>query len=319
MTVFNDRGKRFQPRIRQASLFKDIKLHWQLYLFVLPTVAYFLIFHYMPLYGLQIAFKDFIPSHGIADSKWVGFEQFERFFQSYQFQTLISNTLILSLENLVFRFPFPIVLALLLNQLNSQRLKRTVQTVTYAPYFISTAALCGMIIILLSPSGGVLYNGLSWLLGGRDLGVPVGNANWFRPIYIISGIWQMTGWEAIIYIAALTAVSPDLYEAAEIDGASKLKKILYIDIPALAPTAITLLILNTGRVMSLGFEKVFLLQNSMNLRVSEIISVYVYKIGIMGSEYSYSSAIGLFNSVINLVLLLAVNFLSKKFAGTGLM
>jgi len=219
---------------------------------------------------------------------------------------------------LFYRFPFPILLALLLNQLRSQNLKRVIQTVTYAPYFISTAAMCGMVIIMLSPSGGVLYKGFTALSGGKDIGVPLGNPQWFRSIYVISGIWQMTGWEAIIYIAALTSVSPDLYEAAEIDGASKFKKIIYIDLPTLVPTAVILLILNAGRIMSIGFEKVFLLQNSMNLSVSEIISSYVYKIGIMGGEYSYSSAIGLFNSIINLILVVGINLVSKKLTDTSL-
>lgn len=297
---------------------RDFRRNGQLYILALPALAYFIIFCYIPLYGAQIAFKEFIPSRGIAGSAWVGLEQFERFFNSYQFQTLFTNTLILSFENLIFRFPFPILLALFLNQLNSQRLKRVVQTVTYAPYFISTAAMCGMIIIMLSPSGGILYRLLTVLAGGKDIGVPMGNAAWFRRIYVISGIWQMTGWEAIIYIAALTSVSPDLYEAADIDGANKWQKIWFIDLPALIPTAITVLILNVGRVMSLGFEKVYLLQNSMNLSTSEIISTYVYKIGIMGGEYSYSSAIGLFNSVINLILVVGVNFVSKKLSDTSL-
>ncbi len=313
------RLSRMHPGSRKPNTWRqDFKRNWQLYLLVLPAVAFFVIFCYVPLYGAQIAFKEFIPSWGIAGSKWVGLEQFERFFNSYQFQTLFTNTLILSCENLFFRFPFPIILALFLNQLNSERLKRVVQTVTYAPYFISTAAMCGIIIIMLSPSGGILYRFLSVLAGGADIGVPLGNASWFRSIYVISGIWQMTGWEAIIFIAALTAVNPDLYEACDIDGANKWQKIWYIDLPALIPTAVTVLILNAGRIMSLGFEKVFLLQNSMNLSSSEIISTYVYKIGIMGGEYSYSSAIGLFNSVVNLILVAGINFISKKLTDTSL-
>lgn len=303
--------------LRKNAWARDFAQNYQLYLLVLPALLYFIVFCYVPLYGAQIAFKEFIPSVGIAGSKWVGFDQFERFFNSYQFKSLFTNTLLLSCCNLFFRFPFPIVLALFVNQLNSKRLKTVVQTVTYAPYFISTTALCGMIIVMLSPTGGVFYNLLTALLR-RDIGIPLGNPAWFRTIYVVSGIWQMTGWEAIIYIAALTSVNPDLYEAAEIDGAGKFKKILFIDLPSLVPTAVTLLILNAGRVMSIGFEKVFLLQNSLNLGVSEIISTYVYKIGIMGSEYSYSGAIGLFNSVVNLILVLVINFVSKRLTENSL-
>ncbi len=302
---------------RWHGWYRDLTQNYQLYLLVLPALTFFIVFCYLPLYGAQIAFKEFIPSVGIAKSPWVGLDQFERLFNSYQFKTLFTNTLLLSCYNLFLRFPFPIILALLLNQLSSKRFKAIVQTATYAPYFISTAALCGMILVMLSPTGGVFYNLLSFLLN-KDIGVPLGNPSWFRSIYVISGIWQMTGWEAIIYIAALTSVSPDLYEAADIDGAGKLKKILYIDLPSLIPTAVTLLVLNAGRIMSIGFEKVFLLQNSLNLGVSEIISTYVYKIGIMGSEYSYSSAIGLFNSIVNLILVVVVNFISKRLTESSL-
>lgn len=298
-------------------LVKDLRQNYQLYLLVLPALLYFAIFCYGPMYGAQIAFKEFVPYVGIQDSKWVGFDQFERFFNSYQFKTLFSNTVLLSLYNLLAGFPIPILLALLLNQVSGKGLKKLVQTVTYAPHFISVTALCGMMVVMLSPTGGIFFKVLESIFGA-DMQVPLGNAGWFRTIYVVSGIWQHAGWEAIIYIAALTSVSPDLYEAASIDGAGKFKKILYIDLPCIMPTAITLLILNAGKVMSVGFEKVLLLQNSMNLTTSEIISTYVYKIGIVGSEYSYSSAIGLFNSVINLVLVLIVNYISRKTTETSL-
>ncbi len=306
-----------KDNIRAIPFVKDLKQNYQLYILVLPAVLYFLIFRYIPMYGAQIAFKEFIPHQGILGSKWVGFEQFERFFNSYQFKTLFSNTLILSLYNIAAGFPIPIVLALLLNQLSSNKLKKVVQTATYAPHFISVAALCGMMVVMLSPTGGVFYKILE-IIYGKDLPIPLGNPRWFRTIYVSSEIWQHTGWEAIIYIAALTSVNPDLYEAADIDGAGKLKKIIYIDFPSIIPTAITLLILNAGRIMSIGFEKVFLMQNSMNLSVSEIISTYVYKIGIIGSEFSYSSAIGLFNSIINLILVIIINYISKKYKKTSL-
>lgn len=296
---------------------RELKQNYQLYILVLPTLLYFLIFCYVPMYGAQIAFKEFVPHQGILGSKWVGLEQFERFFNSYQFRTLFSNTFILSVLNLAAGFPVPIILALMLNQLSSGKLKKVVQTATYAPHFVSVTALCGMLVVMLSPTGGIFYKILESIFGS-DIPIPLGNPGWFRTIYIISGIWQHAGWEAIIYIAALTSVSPDLYEAANIDGASKFKKIIYIDFPSIIPTAVILLILNSGKIMSLGFEKVFLMQNSMNLEVSEIISTYVYKIGIIGSEFSYSSAIGLFNSLINLVLVVTVNYISKKYVETSL-
>ncbi|HOJ10435.1 MAG TPA: ABC transporter permease subunit [Clostridiales bacterium] len=299
------------------SLTRELKQNYQLYILVLPAVLYFLIFCYIPMYGAQIAFKEFVPHQGILASKWVGFSQFERFFNSYQFKTLFSNTLLLSLYNLVAGFPVPIILALMLNQLSSSKLKKVVQTATYAPHFISVAALCGMMVVMLSPTGGIFYKILEAIFG-ENLPIPLGNPRWFRTIYVVSGIWQHAGWEAIIYIAALTSVNPDLYEAADIDGAGKLKKIIYIDFPSIIPTAITLLILNAGKIMSIGFEKVFLMQNSMNLATSEIISTYVYKIGIIGSEFSYSSAIGLFNSIINLILVITINYISKKYKETSL-
>lgn len=296
---------------------REIKQNYQLYILVLPAALYFLIFCYIPMYGAQIAFKEFIPHEGILGSKWVGFEQFERFFNSYQFKTLFSNTLILSVLNLIAGFPVPIILALMLNQLSSGKMKKVVQTATYAPHFISVTALCGMLVVMLSPTGGVFYKILE-LIFGSNIPIPLGNPGWFRSIYIISGIWQHAGWEAIIYIAALTSINPDLYEAANIDGAGKFKKIIYIDFPSIVPTAVILLILNSGKIMSIGFEKVLLMQNSMNLEASEIISTYVYKIGIIGSEFSYSSAIGLFNSIINLIIVIYVNHISKKYVETSL-
>lgn len=311
------KGRGGRSPSRKNPFLRDLRQNHQLYLLVLPAVLYFLIFCYGPMYGAQIAFKEFVPFEGILGSRWVGFEQFERFFDSYQFKTIFGNTILLSLANLIFSFPVPILLALLLNQVSSKGYKKLVQTVTYAPHFVSVTALCGMMDVMLSPTGGIFYRVLEAIFGS-DMQVPMGNSDWFRTIYVVSNIWQHTGWEAIIYIAALTAVSPDLYEAASIDGAGKFKKILYIDLPSIIPTAVTLLILNTGKVMSIGFEKVLLMQNSMNLSVSEIISTYVYKIGIIGSEYSYSAAIGLFNSVINLGLVLIVNYISKKTTETSL-
>ena len=302
-----DETHRYQ---KQGNIWRKAKKDYQIYIFLLPTLLYFIIFCYVPMAGVQIAFKEFSPYLGIWKSPWVGMEQFKRFFDSYQFKSVIVNTLKISLSNLIFGFPIPILLALMINQLNFGKLKKILQTATYAPHFISIPAVVGMIVIMLSP-GGLIYNIINRLTGERA-GIPMGNADLFCPIFVITEIWQHAGWDAIIYIASLTSVSPDLYEAAEIDGAGKLQKIRYIDIPSILPTAVVLLIMNSGRIMSVGFEKVLLMQNPMNISASEIISTYVYKIGLIGMEYSYSAAIGLFNSVINLVLILVVNGVAKR-------
>ncbi len=290
---------------------KELAYNGQLYLLSLPAILYFLIFCYFPMYGVQIAFKDFNPVLGIVGSHWNGFKQFVRFFNSYQFTIVFKNTIVLSLYSLIAGFPIPIILSLFLNQMRGRTFKKIVQTVTFAPHFISIPAMVGMLIIMLSPNTGIL-NKLISFLSGKDAGVIIGNTSIFSSLYVWSGIWQHMGWEAIIYIAVLTSVNPELYQAAEIDGAGKLRKILSIDIPAIIPTAVTLLILNSGRILSVGFEKVFLMQNSMNASVSEVISTYVYKVGLIGADYSYSAAIGLFNSAINLVILLAVNNIARK-------
>ena len=300
-----------------VAIGKRLKRDWQIYMFLLPTLLYFFIFCYIPMAGIQIAFKEFTPYMGMFRSPWVGMEQFKRFFDSYQFKTVITNTLKIILSNLVFGFPVPILLALMINQLNFTKLKKVLQTATYAPHFISIPAVVGMIVIMLSP-GGLLYNLLNCVTNGKA-GIPMGSEKWFCPIFVISEIWQHAGWDAIIYIATLTSVSPDLYEAAEIDGAGKLQKILYIDIPSILPTAVVLLIMNSGRIMSVGFEKVLLMQNPMNISASEIIFTYVYKTGLIGMEYSYSAAIGLFNSIINLILILSVNGIAKRVGNVSLL
>ncbi len=301
---------------KAKKFISDMQKDYQIYLFLLPSLVYFLIFCYVPMVGIQIAFKDYKPIQGIWGSAFVGWKHFVRFFSSYQAGSIIRNTLFISLYQLIASFPIPILLALLMNQLRSQRMKKALQTVTYAPHFVSVPAVVGMIAVMLSPSsGGVFYQALDALCGGKA-GVPMGNSDWFSTIYVLSGIWQHAGWDAIIYIAALSAVDPALYEAAEIDGAGKMKKILYIDIPSLLPTAVIMLILNSGKMMSIGFEKVLLMQNSMNLEASEIISTYVYKQGLINREYSYSTAINLFNSAINFILITLVNFAAGKMADT---
>lgn len=289
---------------------------WQLYAFLLPSLVILILFSYVPMYGLQLAFREYNPIMGITGSPWVGFEHFVRFFNSYQFKQLISNTLILSLYSLIVGFPIPIILALALNQVKNNKFKKFVQSVTYAPYFISVVVLVGMLGIFFSVNGG-LVNEVIKMFGGEPK-LFMGEVKYFRHMYVWSGIWQSMGWSAVIYLAALSGVSPELHEAATVDGATKLKRIWHIDLPTILPTIVTLLILNAGSVMSMGFEKAFLMQNPLNMEQSEIIATYVYKMGLINAEYGFSTAVGLFNSVINCILLVTVNKVSKKIGQDGL-
>ena len=292
------------------------KNNYQLYLFLLPAVVYLVIFQYGPLYGVQIAFRDYTPKLGIFGSPWVGLAHFQSFIQSYFFKELFVNTLALSGMTLLFGFPLPIILALLLNQFPGRRYRKLIQTVTYAPYFISTVVICGMLYVFLSPSTG-LINHIIGIFGGKPINF-MGEPKYFRGMYVVSEIWQMTGWNAVIYLAALSGVDPQLHEAAVMDGAGKLQRILHIDIPGILPQAMILLILNVGNIMNIGFEKVFLLQNDVNAVTSEIISTYVYKMGIEQAQHSFASAVGLFNSVINMGLLLIINAVSKHLTENSL-
>ncbi|KRF02310.1 sugar ABC transporter permease [Paenibacillus sp. Soil766] len=295
---------------------KRIIRNYDLYLLLLPTLAYFIIFHYVPMYGVQIAFKNFNPIKGIMGSPWVGFDNFERFFQSYQLGTIIRNTLGISIFELLVAFPAPILLALMINQLTNERFKRLVQTVTYAPHFISTVVVVGIVYLLLSPKTGAVNS----LLGVFNI-EPIffmGSADWFKTVFVFSGIWQNIGWGTIIYLAALTSVNPEYHEAAVVDGATKLQRVFHIDIPAILPTVIIMLIMNMGHMMSVGFEKVYLMQNQLNIDSSETIQTYVYKAGLVQAQYSYSSAIGLFNTVINFILLISVNQIAKSLKQTSL-
>ena len=304
------------PRRARRGFLARAARSWELYLFLLPTLVYFAIFQYGPLYGVQIAFRDYLGALGIWGSPWVGLQNFIRFFHSAFFVSLLANTVSLSLLILVFSFPMPVIFALLLNQLGSQKYKRIVQTVSYAPHFISVVVFVGLIFLFSSPSTGII-NILVSKLGGPRI-YYMGSLSWFRPVYLLSDIWQETGWGAIIYLAALSGVNPELYEAATIDGATKFQKILHIDIPAIVPTVTILLVLRTGAVMSVGFEKAFLMQTPLNLDHSEIISTYVYKVGLQGAQFSFGSAVGLFNSVVNLALLLAVNRVVRALGETSL-
>ena len=292
-----------------------LKKSWVCYLFVLPMLIYVLLFSYLPMYGIQMAFKDYRVSEGIWGSAWVGFKHFEVFFASYQFKTILWNTLSLSLYMLAAGFPMPILFALFLNYIFHSRLKRTAQMITYAPHFISTVVYCGMILIFLSSDG--VVNQILQFFGGREVGFLSNPAN-FRHIYVWSGVFQNMGWGSILYISVLAGVPPELHEAATVDGASRFGRLRHIDLPAILPTVVIMLIMRTGEIMDIGFEKALLLQNSVNLDYSEIISTYVYKAGILGQQFSYSSAIGLFNNMINLLLLLIVNRIAKKTSDVSL-
>ncbi|MCM3727395.1 ABC transporter permease subunit [Neobacillus cucumis] len=301
--------------VNKKSRVKRILENYELYLFLLPAIIYFIVFQYVPMYGVLIAFKDFTPSLGILGSPWVGFEHFERFFHSYQFWDLIKNSLGLSIFQLIIGFPMPIIIALLMNQMIHEKYKRFVQTVIYAPHFISIVVLAGMMFVFFSDKG--LINSAVTLFGGKAIAF-MSEPSWFKPLYIGSGVWQETGWACIVYLAALAGVSPEIHEAATMDGANKWQRILHVDIPAIMPTAIILLILSVGNLMNIGFEKAYLMQTPLNQPAAEIIPTYVYKVGLQQAEYSFGAAVGLFNSIINLILLFIVNKTAKKFSGSGL-
>ncbi|WP_054956340.1 ABC transporter permease [Paenibacillus dakarensis] len=295
---------------------KSFRKNWELYLLISPVIAYFIIFDYLPMYGVQIAFKNFMAAKGIWASDWIGLDHFVRFFKSFYFEQIIFNTISISLYQLAIGFPFPLLLALLINEVGSQKFKRFTQTVTYAPHFLSTVVMVGLIMIFLSPQNGII-NHLIDFFGGQRISFMI-ESEWFKSIYVFSGVWQGMGWSSIIYLAALAGIDPTLHEAARVDGASRLRRIWHINLPGILPTVVILLILNVGQVMSVGFEKIYLMQNDLNIESSEVISTYVYKQGIIGAQYSFSAAVGLFNSVINLVLLVTVNRIAKKVNETSL-
>ncbi|MBM4456738.1 MAG: sugar ABC transporter permease [Chloroflexi bacterium] len=307
-----------RPGGRGSAALKQIRRGWQLYLLLALPLAWLFIFMYYPMYGAQIAFRDFLPGQGIWGSEWVGAEHFQRFFVSPMFWRLLRNTLGLSVYMLAVGFPIPILFALSLNQLRVGPFKRTVQMVSYAPHFISTVVMVGLILQFLDLRRGPV-NLLLQAVGLKAVHF-MGNAEMFPSIYVWTGIWQNMGFSAIIYLAALTTIDPALHEAALMDGANRVRRIWHIDIPGILPLAITLLILNMGQLLNIGFEKAFLLQNPLNLSTSEVISTYVYKIGLAGSvaNFSYAAAIGLFNSVIGLILLVTANQISRRLSETSL-
>lgn len=298
------------------SNWKAIAKNYQLYIFLAPATAYFIIFHYWPLYGLQIAFKDFMPVKGIVDSPWVGFTHFMDFFDSYLFWQLIQNTLGISLYSLAVGFPIPIILALMMNEIRNEKFKKTVQTITYAPHFISTVVLVSMITFFLSPETG-LVNKLIMILGFESIPF-LSSPAWFKTVYVLSDVWQHAGWSSIIYLAALAGIDPQTHEAAVMDGATRFQRMIHINLPGIFPTIVILLILDIGNLMAVGFEKVYLMQNQLNMESSNIIATYVYSRGILDAQYSFASAVGLFNSIINFILLIIVNYVAKSLKQTSL-
>lgn len=304
------------PVPRRRRRWRKVARAWQLYVLLAPTLLYFAIFKFWPMYGVQIAFRNFNPVDGFLGSPWVGLAHFERFFASFQFDMLIENTLLLAVTNLAFVFPIPIVLALLVNQLSSQRFKNFTQTVLYAPSFISTVIVVGMLYVLLSPRSG-LVNHVIELAGGDPIFF-LADPAWFRPVYVGSSVWQEAGFSMVVYLAALAGIDPALHEAAKIDGASALQRIRHIDLPGIMPVISILFILAVGNLLNIGFEKALLLQTPLNSSESQIIQTYVYQAGLQEAQFSYSTAIGLFNSVLNLALLLTFNWVAKRFKQNSL-
>lgn len=305
-----------KTRPKKKSFAEVWKANWQLYVLILPAIIYFIVFNYFPLYGIQIAFKDYKAVQGIAGSAWVGLKHFKTFFEAYYFERLLKNTLLLNVYYLLWSFPIPILLAILLNQIRKDRVKRFIQTTIYVPYFISTVVLAGMLYIFLSPTSGI-FNFARNAIGLRSIDY-MSEAGAFRSIYVISGIWQSAGYGTILYIATLAGIDMSLYEAAEIDGANIWQKIRYIDFPSLVPTIMMVFILDCGKLLSSDTNKALVMQTAGNIPTSDIIGVYVYNVGLGSGQFSYTAAIGLFINVINFVIIMSVNKLSKKLTDVGL-
>lgn len=290
--------------------------YWDLYLMLLLPVAWYLVFTYAPMYGIQIAFRDYMPSQGFLGSKWVGLKHFMRFFDSFYFTRVLRNTLSINFYSLLLGFPIPIIFALLLNELKSIRYKNIVQNITYLPHFLSTVVIVSILQMLLSPDNGVVNHFLQAI--GQPTQDFMINPGYFQHIFVWSGIWENMGWDAIMYIAALAGVDTALYEAATIDGASRWQKIRFISLPSIMSTIIIMLLLRCGSIMNIGYEKILLMQNSLNMETSDVISTFVYRNGILGAEYSFASAVGLFNSLCNFALLLVANQAAKRLGNTSL-
>lgn len=312
---FHNKSKRLNVSQYIAFLQKDFKLNYWLYLMILPAIAYYIIFQYGPMYGTIIAFKDYSPAKGILGSEWVGLANFRDFFSGLYFWRIFKNTVILSMNTLIFEFPAPIILALLINELRNRTFKRWVQSITYMPYFISLIVICGLVKDFTN-SGGLITQLIVWL-GGTDTSM-LQNPAYFRPIYVVSEIWQRFGWESIIYIAALSSIDQEQYEAAKIDGAGRWRQMLNITLPGILPTIMIMLILRLGNLFNLGFEKVILLYNSSIYDTADIISSYVYRKGLIEFNWSFGAAVGIFNSILNLGLLLAANYISRRVSQNSL-
>ncbi len=308
------RKKASSGRVREP-LVRNMRKKYQLWLMLLPAVVSIAVFHYGPMYGIQLAFREFDFTKGLTGGEFVGMKYFLKFFRSFQFADIIRNTFAISFTSLLLGFPVPIILALMMNQIRNKGMRKTIQTIFYAPHFISTVVLVGFLNVLLAPNTGIISSmlGLFGITGNL-----LGDKTAFVPVYVLSDIWQHVGWNSIIYLAALSSVDTQLYDAARVDGAGKWQTIWHVDIPCLTPTMIIMLILSMGNILSVGFEKIFLMQNSTNLSVAEVISTYVYKIGIRSNQYSYSAAIGLFNTLVNFAMLMLVNRISRKVSETSL-
>lgn len=298
-----------------AIIKRDFKKHWQLYLIMLPVLAWYLTFCYGPLYGLAAAFQRFNVRKGIAGSPWIGLKNFIDFFESYYFTRVLGNTLRLNLMDLVFAWPSSILFALLLNEIGNSKFKRTVQTMTYLPHFISTVVVCGLIVDFSAVNG--VFNDMIGALGGTRISL-LTKANLFTPIYVLSNIWAGMGYGSIIYLAAIGGINSELYEAAMLDGAGRLRQTWHVTLPGLTPTIVTMLIMRIGNILNVGYEKILLLMNDANRESAEVISTFVYQKGLVEASYGYSTAVGLFNSIICLIFLVAANTISRKFSETSL-
>lgn len=308
--------RRRRERTTLTGLRRSLLRHWTLYLLMVVPLIWFVVFKYIPMSNAVLAFKNYNVVAGIWGSQWIGWRNFELFFENPVFWTLLKNTFLLSVYTVAASFPLAIILALALNEVRTGLFKKTVQLVTYAPYFISTVVVVSMTILMLSPRLGIVNEGLGFFgVSAVDF---LGTPDYFRHIYVWSDVWQTTGYSAVIYLAALAGIDPALHEAAKVDGAGRLRRIMHVDLPGIMPTAVIILVLAVGNIMAIGFEKAYLLQNPLNLSESEIIATYVYKTGLLNADFSLATAVGLFNSVINLVLLLVVNMVAKRVTGNGL-
>ena len=316
--AFQRKRKYYLMRLNKKwnMFIRYIRNNYQIYFLMLPAIIFIFIFHYIPMYGVQIAFRNFTFKSGIWGSEWAGLVHFKRFITGPNFWPLIRNTLAIKIYSLIFGFPVPILLALMLNEVRMKKFKKTIQMLSYIPHFISVVAICGLILLFTDRDSGII-NTMITSLGGTAQDFRT-DPKWFRTVYIISGIWQTAGWSSIIYIAALSSISHEIIEAALIDGVTRFQKIIYIDLPSIMPTISILFIFNIGSLMSLGHQKVLLLQNTLNMETSDVISTYIYRVGILNTQYSFTTAIGLFTSVINAALLISVNQILKKMNAASL-